>query len=391
MKVKVSFFGLKDMLAFKHLSDRRKEWIDEGSTDPLPETYVPNTLAALFHPRVQHLRINRIIDEGGQVKTFVLGPDASEGTEQLAPFKAGSFISVSLRIDGSVPSRAYSLSSSPKEALAGSYAITVKKKNGGFVSEWLCEQAKVGDCLDATDPGGFMTHSRLRDASHVIALAGGVGITPFMSMAKAIAEGTEDFDLTILYGANKEDDLIFEKEMKEVLAKTDRVKAVYILANEEKPGFEHGFITADLIRKYAPTEGGYSIYASGPLGMLKYLEQELKKLNLEKKFIRMERTPETLRPEENKTYLLTVREEGEIRVIPARGDETVLTALERSGIRIRTKCHSGGCGECRCHLLKGQYKATSFESLRMADRENGWFNPCCSYPVSDMEIEINRW
>ena len=79
-------------------------------------------------------------------------PDTEAGTTQLAPFKAGSYINLRTELAGSVARRTYSLSSSPKEALAGKYRVTVKLKEGGFLSVWLHNEAKVGDKLTATEP-----------------------------------------------------------------------------------------------------------------------------------------------------------------------------------------------------------------------------------------------
>ena len=206
MNVKVGLIGVFDMLKFKNLRKNRAEMIASAEAKPLPGTYRVNELAKRLHPTAQHLKIAEIIDETHDAKSFVLVPDKEKGTTALAPFKAGSYINVRTMLAGSVARRTYSLSSSPKEALEGKYRITVKLKEGGFLSAWLHNEAKVGDKLTATEPGGHVTHSGIRDCKKVVALAGGSGITPFMSMAKAIDEGTEDFEMTLLYGARTEAD-----------------------------------------------------------------------------------------------------------------------------------------------------------------------------------------
>ncbi len=387
MNVKVGLIGVFDMLKFKNLRKNRAEMIASAEAKPLPGTYRVNELAKRLHPTAQYLKIAEIVQETHDAKSFVLVPDEEAGTRELAPFKAGSYINVRTTLAGSVARRTYSLSSSPKEALEGKYRITVKLKEGGFLSAWLHNEAKVGDKLTATEPGGHVTHSGIRDCKKVVALAGGSGITPFMSMAKAIDEGTEDFEMTLLYGARTEADLVFRADFDAIAARCPKVKVVYVLSEEQKEGFEAGFITAELIKKYAGAEQ-FSIYAVGPGAMCDFLDRELPKLGLAQKFIRMERTEDVCDAGEVKDYTLTVHYRDELHTIPARSDETVLTAFERAGLAVNNKCRVGYCGFCRSRLVKGEYHANRYEQLRIADKQFHYFHPCCSYPMSDMEIEV---
>ncbi len=387
MNVKVGLIGVFDMLKFKNLRKNRAEMIASAEAKPLPGTYRVNELAKRLHPAAQYLKVAEIVQETHDAKSFVLVPDEEAGTRELAPFKAGSYINVRTTLAGSVARRTYSLSSSPKEALEGKYRITVKLKEGGFLSAWLHNEAKVGDKLTATEPGGHVTHSGIRDCKKVVALAGGSGITPFMSMAKAIDEGTEDFEMTLLYGARTEADLVFRADFDAIAARCPKVKVVYVLSEEQKEGFEAGFITAELIKKYAGAEQ-FSIYAVGPGAMCDFLDRELPKLGLAQKFIRMERTEDVCDAGEVKDYTLTVHYRDELHTIPARSDETVLTAFERAGLAVNNKCRVGYCGFCRSRLVKGEYHANRYEQLRIADKQFHYFHPCCSYPMSDMEIEV---
>lgn len=382
MKVKVGLIGLFDMLKFKNLAKNRKELIDSTSAKALPYSYVVNDLAKLYHPYKQKLIIEQIVEEGKDVKSFIL-----TSNEKLAPFKAGSYISIYVQINNEIASRAYSLSSSPLDVAKGFYRITIKRAPHGLVSNYMLDHAKVGDELYASEPGGFLIYNRLRDAKNVIAVAGGVGITPFISMAKAINDHVEDFNLTILYGVNKKEDIIFKDEI-DYLNKTDKVKIVYVFAKEEVPGYPHGFITSDLIKQYAKDE--YSVFATGPRGLLDSLVNELPKLNLPKKYIRLEQSPLCLKSEPVE-YKIRVHVNGEVVDIKAKSTETILQALEHSNISIRSKCHLGGCGFCRSKLISGCYEATKFENIKEIDRKFNYIHPCCSYPRSNMEIEVYEY
>lgn len=96
------------------------------------------------------------------------------------------------------------------------------------------------------DPSGDFCYEPLKDAKQVVGIAGGSGITPFYSMAQAIADGTENFSLTVFYGAKTVADFAFKKELDALVS--DKIKVVYVTSNEEKEGYEHGFVTLDLIK-----------------------------------------------------------------------------------------------------------------------------------------------
>ncbi|MBR4551789.1 MAG: hypothetical protein IKO13_05815, partial [Oscillospiraceae bacterium] len=203
LNVKVGLIGKFDMLKFKNMKKVREKAIQAASADEISGVFPVNENAKALHPDFLELVIDRIIDRGGaQAKTFVL--KRADGAP-LPYFRAGQYISLKLPMDGSFVTRSYSLCSSPKEALNGEYAITVRSNPGGFVADRLLEEKKPGDTVITSGPLGFFYYEDLRDEKNVIGLAGGSGITPFLSMARALADGVEDFNLTLLFGSRDED------------------------------------------------------------------------------------------------------------------------------------------------------------------------------------------
>ena len=160
-----------------------------------------------------------------------------------------------LNIDGALVHKPYTIRSNPADALGTentSYTLTIKRTNPAYASAYILDNWKQGDKVDISGPLGDFYYQGLRDAKHVVALAGGSGITPFYSMAAAIVSGLEDFDLTILYGSRTADGILLKDEIEELAAKSGgRVKVVHVLSDEEREGYEHGFVTAELIKKYA--------------------------------------------------------------------------------------------------------------------------------------------
>jgi len=375
----------------------REKMIAEAS-DALPTSiFNANVLAKKLHPNVQYAVVEKIT-EHADAKSYTLTPDKEKGTEQLAYFRAGQYVSIALDIGEAKLNKPYTIRSCPKDALKGTYTITVKRTAKGFASDYILDNWQVGTKVKLSAPLGEFYHQELRDAKNVVALAGGSGITPFYSMAAAIADGTEDFCLTILYGSRTKDAILLGEELAAISAASgSKVKIVNVLSDEEAEGCEKGFITAELIQKYAP-EGDYSVYLCGPKAMYKFMDAELPKLGLKARRIRKELpgeygdpTADAAYPKEaaGKTFEITVLIRGEAQTVPCRADQTLLDALEKAGIRAPSHCRSGECGWCHSRLVSGDvYIPEDVDGRRAADKKFGWVHPCCSYPVSDVTLDV---
>ncbi len=345
-----------------------------------------NKVAKSLHPKEQKLVISRIEEHAGIAKSYYLKSKAAP----LAYFKAGQYLTFKLEIGSSVVTRSYSIASSPVSALNGEYQITVKRIANGFVSDYILDNWKVGDEVTAYAPEGNLTYSPLRDAKNIVAVAGGSGITPFLSLARAIDQGNEDCTLTLLYGCRTSDEILFKAELDALSEKNEKTNVVYVLSDSDEEGYEKGFVGADIIKKYAP-EGNYSIFVCGPGGMYKYLETELPKLEKEKKYIRFEVFSSGKKAdEEPKEFSIKVINRGEESVIKASSNETVLCAFERAGIEVPARCHTGECGFCRSKLVSGKvYIPEGEDRRRIADMQFSFIHPCCCYPESDLVVRIN--
>ena len=383
---------------FTKMTPTRNAKIEAAPAKALPPTdsYKPNELAKALHPGVQYLKVAKIVEESSDMKSFYLEADAERGTEKLAWFSAGQYLSIHLTIGNMKLSRPYSLASSPREALAGTYILTIKRVEGGLASQYILDNWAVGTKVTASEPLGVFTYEPLRDAKTIIGIAGGSGITPFRSLAKAIADGDEDAELILLYGSRTLADAVFQEEFKALEQACPKFKLVNILSAEDVEGYEKGFITAELIKKYAP-EGEYSIFLCGPQAMYEFVDKEIETLKLRKKFIRHELFGEYFNPSKEADYpadvalafQITVRIAGEEKVITAKADESILRSLEANGIAAPAHCRSGECGWCHSKLVSGEvYVPKSVDGRREADYIYGYIHPCCSFPLSDLVMEV---
>lgn len=381
---------------FTKMNPTRQAKIEAAPAQELPglDSYVPNQIAKALHPGKQFVKVAEVIEQSADTKTFWLEADAAKGTEKLAWFSAGQYLSVSLEIGNVKLTRPYSLSSSPREALAGRYALTIKRVPDGLASSYILDNWTVGTEVTVSEPLGVFTYEPLRDAKTIVGVAGGSGITPFRSLAKAIADGDEDACMILLYGSRTLADAVFQDEFKAL--EGDKFKLVNVLSHEEQAGCENGFITAELIKKYAP-EGDYSIFLCGPQAMYNFVDKEIETLGLRKKFIRHELFGEYFNPAKEADYptdvapefKITVRIAGTEQTITAPADASILRSLEANGIAAPAHCRSGECGWCHSKLVSGEvYCPKSVDGRREADYIYGYIHPCCSFPLSDLVIEV---
>lgn len=394
--------ALKGLTPFPFLGEvgTRVKNIEAAEATVPQSVFNANILAKNLHPSVQHCIISKVQDHG-DAKSFTLIPNEAKGTTQMAYFRASQYVSVSLNMDGRPVCKPYTIRSNPKDALGSentSYILTIKKVDPGFASPWILANWKEGDEVDISGPLGEFYYESLKDAKNVIAIAGGSGITPFYSMAAAIVDGIEDFNLTILYGSRKADGILLKDEIEALAAKSGgKVKVVHVLSEEEKEGYEHGFITAELISKYAP-EGDYSVFMCGPKAMYTFGEKECIKLGLPKRRYRAEMSGDYMNAVNNadypkdqigKEYRLTVLIHGEKQEIACKAGESLIWALEAAGIKAPTHCRSGECGWCHSRLISGDvYIPADADGRRMGDKKFNWIHPCATFPLSDIELEI---
>ncbi len=393
----------KDNSLFSNLQKpliQRQEAITNASDQLMPKDYPINQLAKALHPASQHLIIKQVIDHANaDARSFVLVPDSKRGTTKLAYFQAGQYLSVRMKIGKSYITRPYAISSSPKAALNGKYMITIKRVPNGFATNYIWNNWRIGTPVTVSAPQGQLFYEPVRDAKTIIGIAGGSGITPFYAMAQAIADGTNNNNLIILYGSRSHNTILLGDELTTLAEQSPKIKLVNVLSDDPVAAeYEHGFINRALIEKYAPANKEYSVFISGPSVMYQFVIKELASLNLPAGTVRHELNGNNHRPEDfpnyptqakGKTFQLKVKTRDQELVIPARADESILVALERAGITAPSSCRSGMCGACRSRVLSGTtFTPTELDGRRAADKQYGYIYTCIAYPTSDLTVEV---
>ena len=388
----------KDMEAFGALLTKRRELAKAAPDEPAKDDPI-RALARALHPQLLDLVIAEVSDESSHARTFRLLPAA--GNSALPPFQAGQYLSVKARIGGSRFSRPYSISSAPSDAVRGGYwEITIRRKEGGFFSEQIWRDWKPGTVVEATGPHGRFFFEALRDSREIVAVAGGSGITPVRPLAREIAFGSLDAELTILYGIRTPGETLFREEFADIARRLPGKIKIFHICSEVDGSWQgrRGFITADCIREIVGTVAGTTFFLCGPPEMYRFLDREMETLAVPRRRIRREVFGEETNVlgradfpggAADPTVSIKVRLGREVRTLPARTGETLLAALERAGIGPESSCRSGECGFCRSRLVKGEiWPKPENDGRRKADRKLGFFHPCSAYPLTDVEIDI---
>lgn len=342
-----------------------------------------------LHSKSLSLLVSSISDTGKNAKVIRF---VSENG-YLPPFEAGQYINIFTEIDGVRTSRPYSISSSPKQRAY--YEITVARIKDGFVSDFLLDDIKVGDKFEANGPAGVFRFQPVFHSRKSLFLAGGSGITPFLSMTREIVDSALDRDVVMLYGCRSSKAALYDEELRLYSEKYPNFKYHLVVSeNDDSWNGETGFIDRNLIKRLVPDYAERTCYICGPQVMNDFCKKELEDLGLPEKQIRREMfgTRRDVQNEQGWLESLTGDEVFNVkigeRVILAKSGESLLTALERSGVRMNVCCRSGECSLCRVKLVDGKVFLAKGILQRYADEKYGYIHSCKAYPISDLEIII---
>ena len=379
--------GKKDIEKFHELQKERTKIIKDSSSNNIDIDFSVNELANILHPKVQHVKVAKIIEENEETKTFVLEPNQETNTKHLAIFRAGQYISIEVPIGECIYKRPYTLSSSPKKVHENQYRITIKREPYGKVSNYFLDYVEIGDKFNISAPTGNFYYNPLRDAHHIIGIAGGRGITPFISMAEAIYDGTLDCELTILYGVKSKSDIIFRSRLEEITSKTNKVKLAYVMVVDDDSEFASSFIDKELIDKYLDTEN--SFFVCGPNSIYERMNEVLKGYNIPIKYVRYDAFLSEIEIYKEEEYNLKILTHNTEINVKCNGKETLLDSMEKNGVIAPSRCHVGECGFCRSKLISGKIK-TFDDSIRAGDKNFNYIHPCSSYPESDVILKLPK-
>ncbi len=371
-----------------------------------PEGQVPPSLAPTVGVQQQgsaatkwtgHLRLSGIYTETPGVKTFrFTNPDGGD-----VPFihLPGQFVTVEADIEGRSVKRSYTIASSPTQRRY--IELTVKREEKGVMSRYMHDHLKVGDEAAVAGPAGFFTFTGT-EAKDVVLIAGGVGITPMMSVLRYLADCDWPGDIFFIYGCRTTDDFIFADELAYLQKRLPNLQVVATMTRTQGSPWAgaRGRITRSLIEEAIPNVAGRRVHLCGPPAMMDVVKASLRELGTPPEQIKTEAfgpsEPIQRRATEVAAALAkarelpvqaTVRFARSAKSAPLPADTTILDVADSIGVVIDSACRSGTCGTCKVKLLSGSVTMAVKDALSAEEERSGVILACQAKSVGDVAID----
>lgn len=219
------------------------------------------------------------VKESDLITSFYLKP--ADGAS-VPSYKPGQYISVRVKIPGEqyMMIRQYSLS---KAGDSDTFRISVKREDdqdpNGKVSLYLHNQLEVGGSVEVTPPAGEFVLDESRQTP-VVFLAGGVGVTPLMSMTERLLQTSANRPIHFYHAARSEKDAAFKETLTQLDAEKEELTYISFFSETEGQ-----FITREVL---ANVPQNADIYVCGPVGFMESMIANLLQLGFQAEQIHYE-------------------------------------------------------------------------------------------------------
>lgn len=346
----------------------------------------------------------REFEDGAQtVCSFYLEP--LDGLP-LPDFQAGQFLTVSLQIEDlkkqtKIVTRCYSLSDKPNTK---NYRISIKRALSpanlpdtlpGIMSNYFHDNIHVGNIIGIRAPSGQF-HIDSQSIAPAVLIAGGIGITPLLSMLLWCSEHQPSRVIHFYYGVRNSREQAF-KALLENLARQHanlHLNVVYSCPLEgDELGSDHhhlGYVDIELLRRTLPY-GEQQFYVCGPAPMMESLVPGLFEWGVSRQNIHYEAfgpasihdTPMESDTAENISVEVKFHKSGRTLVWDGR-DQNLLDFAERNNIAVEAGCRAGSCGSCETKVVSG---SVNYRDKPEYDIAVGHCLLCVGRPASALVIE----
>jgi 3-ketosteroid 9alpha-monooxygenase subunit B len=317
--------------------------------------------------------VAEVIRETDEACSLVLDVPASLASE--FSYRPGQFVTVRVpsELCGSV-ARCYSLSSSP---VAGERpAITVKRTEGGYASNWIFDRVRAGTVLDLLPPAGMFS-PRTLDGDFLL-FAAGSGITPVMSILKSALHAGRG-RVVLVYANRDERSVIFGSVLRR-LASESAGRLVVVHWLDSLLGVPSAAALAALARPYTSSEA----FICGPDPYLALVREALGQLRVPagrvhvERFLSLAENPFEAAVVDDGALAatLSVTLDGATTQLEWPAGARMLDVLIEAGLDAPYSCRQGICGACACQLTSGEVEMAHNEVLEEGDLAEGYILAC---------------
>jgi all-trans-retinol 13,14-reductase len=343
---------------------------------------VASTKLALPDPVQRKLlaRCIEVVDVTADVKAFrFCGEDGTP-----LDYKAGQFVTLELEIEGKKIFRSYTMSSTPTQT--AHFEVTIKRVDGGVVSNWMCDHIKLGDTLRMTGPHGKFSCTP-KPRKKLLLLSAGSGVTPMLSMSRWIRDTALDTDVVYFHCARTRQDLMFGEEVAQMAKTNPRfVQHISLTRSPEANKWRGltGYLDARMLKKVAPDYAEREVYICGPEGFMTGTKTLLQDAGFPMRHFH----------EESFGSAATVDAQGGTVcftqsgiTVECTGQQSILQIAEDAGIRIGNACRTGDCGECKVRKTSGNTIMANSDGLDPQEVEEDYVLTCVTF-VKNGRVEM---
>lgn len=309
-------------------------------------------------------------------------------------FVAGQNVTIKTDLDDT--RRSYSICSSPSE---GELRVAVKKVANGVFSSFANEKLKTGDVLEVMSPTGtFTSEIAPKNKKEYVFFAAGSGITPVISIIKAILKGEPESSVTLVYGNKNVSSIIFKEELEGLKDKhLEHFRIYHILSRETTDiDFNNGRIDVDKCHQLSRLIDFKKVddfFICGPEQMIFTVKDFLKGWGIDSKKIHFELfTTPTRKHTQIYTAVKEPSADGSKITVTLDGrsfdfnldynGNTILDAVLAEGGDAPFACKGGVCCTCKAKLIEGEVEMESNYGLDKSEVKAGFILTCQSHPRS---------
>jgi ferredoxin-NADP reductase len=307
-------------------------------------------------------------------------------------FAAGQFTSLRVNIDGKPVIRCYSISSAPEAT--GYLEISVKRQ--GLMSGTLHATVRPGSLLSVMPPSGGFAYPAGDDRPLAL-IAGGVGITPLVSMLRHAIQAEPTRPVTLLYSVHTHRDVAFRDELRWIARRHPQARVVITATRgPHDAGMLSGRIDRRMIEGHVADLANTVFMICGPGPMIEAMAATLAELGVPPGQVRSEAfeaaVASTVEPPAGSEAGADAARSFALRLVDRDATvevadrSTLLDACEAAGIDLPSACRAGVCGTCKARLVDGRVRCDS-DLLSDDERAAGYILPCVSWPESDCAME----
>ena len=300
------------------------------------------------------VRVAEIEQISSIIKQFTFVADE----KPLPPFSAGSHVVVQMEGEGKRFRNAYSLISNPADSSHYRIAVRLQERSRGG-SQFMHGEFRPGDRLFISPPANMFLPDW--QARHHILIAGGIGITPFLSYGYELEQRQASFEVHYVY-RNAETGAFRE-------ALTERFGNRLYCYSGERPDFY-------TLLGHQPL--GTHVYVCGPEAMIQDVKATASALGWSPQRVHYEAFTA---PQPGKPF--GARLSRSHQDVAVAGDTPLLDALEAHGLEIPNMCRGGVCGQCKTSVVDGdiEHRDAFLDDQEKASQR--CIMPCVSRSASD--------